>query len=78
MTNFRPRFCDEIGEEDWRTAIQDCDKGTTMAFLHFVCEKDRVKKQNSIHQYLLSFKMLYNRINGFHMDTNDAREVLKV
>lgn len=22
--------------------------------------------------------MLYNRVNGFHMDTNDAREALKV
>jgi hypothetical protein len=49
-----------------------------MLFLHFICEKDRVTKNNAVHQYLLSFKMLYNRVDGFHMDTNDAREVLKV
>lgn len=49
-----------------------------MAFLRFICKKDWVCKKDALHQYLLSFKMLYNRVNGFHMDTNDAREVLKV
>lgn len=49
-----------------------------MSFLRFICENDRVKKKGALHQYLLTFKMLYNRVNGFPMDTNDAREVLKV
>jgi len=49
-----------------------------MAFLRFIYEKDRVRKKNALHQYLLSFEMLSNRVNGFHMGTNDIREVLKV
>ena len=74
----KPRYCKYTGEKDWREAIQNWDKGATMLFLHFICENDWVKSQNALHQYLLSFKMLYNQVNGFHMDTNDAREVLKV
>jgi hypothetical protein len=49
-----------------------------MSFLQFICEADRVKKKSALHQYLLAFKMLYNRVNGFPMDTNDSREALKV
>jgi hypothetical protein len=49
-----------------------------MVFLRFICEHYRVGAFSSIHQYLLQFKQLYNRINGKHMDTNDAKEALKV
>ena len=31
-----------------------------------------------MHQYYLQFKMLFNRENGRHMDTNDAKEALAV
>jgi hypothetical protein len=49
-----------------------------MAFLRHICVVDRVKKRNALHQYLLQFKMLYNKENGRHMDTNDANDALKV
>ncbi len=58
--------------------IRTCSKGTTIAFLIYICEVDRVKKRSSVHQYYLQFKMLYNRENGRHMDTNDAKEALAV
>jgi hypothetical protein len=58
--------------------IRDCDKGTTIAFLIHICEVDRVKKRSTVHQYYLRFKMLFNRENGRHMDTNDAKEALAV
>jgi hypothetical protein len=31
-----------------------------------------------MQQYMAQFKMLFNRENGRHMDTNDAKEALKV
>jgi hypothetical protein len=49
-----------------------------MSFLQFICEADRVKKKATVHSYLLTFKMLYNWVNGFAMDTNDLGEALKV
>ena len=49
-----------------------------MAFLLHICEVDRVKKRSALHQYYLQFKMLFNRENGRHMDTNDAKEALAV
>jgi hypothetical protein len=49
-----------------------------MAFLRHICEVDRVKKRSSVHQYYLQFKMLFNRENGHHMDTNDAKDALAV
>jgi hypothetical protein len=49
-----------------------------MLLLRFICENDRVTSENALHQYLRTLKMLYNRVNGFHMDTNDGREALKV
>ncbi|OBT74038.1 hypothetical protein VF21_07827 [Pseudogymnoascus sp. 05NY08] len=71
------KFCAFQGVEDVRGAIQQCDKATTMLFLCFICENCKVKAFNSVHQYLLQFKQLYNRVNGCHMDTNDAKEVFK-
>jgi hypothetical protein len=56
-----PRYHDVIW--DWRHLIRDCIKGTTIAFLRHICLVDRVKKRN-VHQYLLQFKMLYNKIMG--------------
>jgi hypothetical protein len=38
---------------------------------------DRVKS-SAVHQYYLQFRTLFNRENGRHMDTNDAKEVLAV
>ncbi|RAL59974.1 hypothetical protein DID88_000600 [Monilinia fructigena] len=70
------RFCEFRNEQDWRTAIRKCNKGTMM-FLQYICENNRVRAFSSAHQYLLQFKQLYNRINGRHMDTNDAKEVFK-
>ena len=58
--------------------MRDCSKGTTIAFLIHICDVDRVKKRSSVHQYYLQFKMLFNRENGRHMDTNDAKEALAV
>ena len=37
-----------------------------------------MKKRSTVHQYYLRLKMLFNRENGRHMDTNDAKEVLAV
>ncbi|ELR03151.1 hypothetical protein VC83_09677 [Pseudogymnoascus destructans] len=71
------KFCKFQAVQDWRGAIEQCDRGKTMSFLCFICENYRVKAFNSVHQYLLQFKQLYNRVNGRHMDTNDAKEVFK-
>ncbi|ELR02067.1 hypothetical protein GMDG_05228 [Pseudogymnoascus destructans 20631-21] len=71
------KFCAFQGVDDVRRAIQQCDNATTMLFLCFICENYKVKAFNSVHQYLLQFKQLYNRVNGCHMDTNDAKEVFK-
>ncbi|APA07342.1 hypothetical protein sscle_02g021120 [Sclerotinia sclerotiorum 1980 UF-70] len=71
------RFCEFRNEQYWRAAIQKCNKGTTMMFLRYICENYRIRTFSSVHQYLLQFKQLYNRVNGRHMDTNDAKEVLK-
>lgn len=49
-----------------------------MMFLRYVCENYKVRAFSSAHQYLLQFKQLYNRVNGQHMDTNDAKEAFKV
>lgn len=49
-----------------------------MMFLRYICENYKVRVFSSAHQYLLQFKQLYNRVNGQHMDTNDAKEALKV
>ena len=49
-----------------------------MMFLRYICENYRVHIFSSVHQYLLQFKQLYNRVNGQYMDTNDAKEALKV
>ncbi|KAL9111830.1 MAG: hypothetical protein Q9187_007868 [Circinaria calcarea] len=46
-------------------------------FLRYVCENYKVRAFSSAHQYLLQFKQLYNRVNGQHMDTNDAKEAFK-
>ena len=37
-----------------------------------------MKKRGAMQQYIAQFKMLFNRENGRHMDTNDGREALKV
>ncbi|KAL9107288.1 MAG: hypothetical protein Q9187_008449 [Circinaria calcarea] len=60
------------------TAIRACDIGSAMMFLRYVCENYKVRAFSSAHQYLLQFQQLYNRVNGQHMDTNDAKEAFKV
>jgi hypothetical protein len=71
------RFCIHLPKgQHWRTIIRDCSKGTTIALLIHICEVDRVKKRSTVYQYYLRFKMLFNRENGRHMDTNDAKEAL--
>lgn len=63
---------------NWKRALQSCDKGTVMSFLKYICEKCKVKKTQSLRQYWRQFKMLYDRMNGFRLDSNAAREVVKV
>jgi hypothetical protein len=58
--------------------IRDCSKGTTLAFFRYIYDEDRVNKRGAMQQYMAQFKMLFNRENGRHMDTNDGKEVLKV
>ncbi|KAH6696617.1 hypothetical protein BKA61DRAFT_622814 [Leptodontidium sp. MPI-SDFR-AT-0119] len=71
------RFCALLPNGlHWRSIIRNCCKGTSIAFFIHICEVDRVKKRSTIHQYYLRLKMLFNRENGRHMDTNDAKEVL--
>ncbi|PQE27491.1 hypothetical protein CJF31_00009118 [Rutstroemia sp. NJR-2017a BVV2] len=56
-------FCEFRDKQDWQTAIRNCNKGTTIMFLRYICENYRVYTFSSIYQYLLQFKQLYNRIN---------------
>jgi hypothetical protein len=49
-----------------------------MEFLYHICLVDRVKKRNTLYQYLLQFKMMFNLENGHYIDTNDANDALKV
>jgi hypothetical protein len=49
-----------------------------MSFLRYICESFRINKTESLRQYWRQFKMLYDRINGSKVDSNDAREVVKV
>lgn len=72
------RFCEFRDKQCWRAAIQKCDKGTTMMFLRYICENDKVRTFSSAHQYMRRFKQPYNRINGRYMDINDGNEVFKV
>ncbi|TVY14767.1 hypothetical protein LARI1_G008250 [Lachnellula arida] len=71
------RFCDNQLRKNWRSIIRDCSKGTTLAFFRYIYDEDRVNKRGAMQQYIAQFKMLFNRENGHHMDTNDAKEVLK-
>ncbi|KAF7912284.1 uncharacterized protein EAF01_001305 [Botrytis porri] len=71
------RFCHEKLQQDWKFTIRDCSLGTTLAFLHYIHTEDRVKKRGAMQQYIAQFKMLYNRMNGRQMDTNDGKKALK-
>jgi hypothetical protein len=71
-------FYAERPEQDWRTIIRDCSKGTTLAFLRYIYDTDRVNKRGSMVQYMARFKMIFNEENGREMDTNDAAECRKV
>jgi hypothetical protein len=58
--------------------IRDCSRGTTLGFLRHIYDEDRMNKRGAMQQYIAQFKMLFNRENGRHMDTNDGKEALKV
>jgi hypothetical protein len=58
--------------------IQDCSQGITLAFLKHIHDVDRVNKRGAMQQYIAQFKMLFNRVNGRHMDTNIGKVALKV
>ena len=58
--------------------IRDCSQGTTLAFFKHIYDEDRVNKRGAMQQYVAQFKMLFNRANGRHMDTNIGKEALKV
>lgn len=49
-----------------------------MSFLRWICEYCRVAKTDSLRQYWRQFKMLFDRINGFRIDSNDARDAVRV
>ena len=49
-----------------------------MAFLLFICNICKVHAFSSVHENLLGFNQLYNRINGHNMNTNDGKEALLV
>jgi hypothetical protein len=49
----------------------------TLAFLQHLYDEDRVTKKGVMQQYIAQFKMLFNRENGRHMDTNDAKEAFE-
>ena len=72
------RFCHEKLQQDWKSTIRDCSLGTTLAFLHYIHTEDRVTKRGAMQQYIAQFKMLYNRMNGRQMNTNDGKKALKV
>ncbi|TVY90451.1 hypothetical protein LAWI1_G007273 [Lachnellula willkommii] len=76
-TAIKHRFCGDQLRKKWRSVIRDCSKGTTLAFFRYIYDKDRVNKRGAMQQYIAQFKMLYNRENGRHMDTNDGKEALK-
>ncbi|KAG9244780.1 hypothetical protein BJ878DRAFT_479840 [Calycina marina] len=71
------RFCDDQLRNNWRSVLRDCSQGIMLAFLRYIFDKDRMKKRGAMQQYIAQFKMLYNRENGRHMDTNDGKEALK-
>jgi hypothetical protein len=58
--------------------IRDCSLRTTLAFLKHIHDKDKVNKRGAIQQYIAQFKMLFNRENSRHIDTNIGKEALKV
>lgn len=58
--------------------IRDCSRGTTLAFFQHIYDENRVNKRGAMQQYIAQFKMLFNKKNGRHMDTNDGKEALKV
>ena len=54
-----------------------------MSFLYWICETYLAKrrkggKRKTVNQYWREFKMLYRRVNGCAVDTNDSLEVVKV
>jgi hypothetical protein len=49
-----------------------------MAFLQWMCENYRIKKERSLKSYWRMFKMLHRRHNGCAMNTNDGTEVINV
>ncbi|KAG4430257.1 hypothetical protein IFR05_014253 [Cadophora sp. M221] len=71
------RFCDDEIKKNWRLVIRDCSQGTTLAFLKHIHDVDKVNKRGAMQQYIAQFKMLFNRENGRHMDTNIGKEALK-
>ncbi|KAF7944137.1 hypothetical protein EAE96_010541 [Botrytis aclada] len=71
------RFCHEKLQQDWKFTIRDCSLGTTLALLHYIHTEDRVTKRGAMQQYIAQFRMLYNRMNGRQMNTNDGKKALK-
>lgn len=62
--------------KNWRSVIQDCSKGTTLAFFKHIHDEDRVNKRGAMQQYIAQFGMLLNSANGRHIDTNVRKEAL--
>jgi hypothetical protein len=79
------RYCRHAGLGNWKKALGNCDKGTIMMFLFWICETylarkkgKQAKKKKSLNIYWRDFKMLYRRVNGVAINTNISNEVIKV
>ncbi|KAG4427613.1 hypothetical protein IFR05_016905 [Cadophora sp. M221] len=62
--------------KNWRSVIQDCSKGTTLAFFKHLHDEDRVNKRSAMQQYVAQFGMLLNSANSRHIDSNIRKEAL--
>ena len=55
-----------------------CDKRIIMPFLRYVCGNYDVAKSEALCKCSRQFEMLYDRINGSKLDSNDARDPVPV
>ncbi|KAH7129645.1 hypothetical protein B0J13DRAFT_453386 [Dactylonectria estremocensis] len=71
------RYCADMEVGDWKTTIENLDRGTTQDFLLYVCERCKITSWGSGHEYIRQFQQLYTTVNGQYMDRNDTKEVYK-
>jgi hypothetical protein len=82
----RDRYCIIKDVFDNFKTIKNCKKKTCMRFLKWLLNESAIKtvedtkylKLNSIHQYWRQFKTLFSRCNEYFINTNAAREIVKM